>query len=282
MRPPLFCLISFRRDLCASTFRALRGHGPEGVCRRVRLANWPENPSIANSDAAIYDRCTVCKLGPHDFGLGGATNHRATGGRGQRPPSEVPSGYEVGWDLCRFPISDECSYAGAHWAGDDTRLNDRLGRLGASVGTLVLAGATFAAIRSSNRSARIAERSLLAGLRLLVVARRDDPPEEVQFADGRVFKAGHGTARSATRATSSTWLAPEECRNRHSLSLRVPARSRARSQGETELDGRATDAATLPRTLRASRCSADPRRAGRTASGRPPYATPAPPYTPPR
>jgi hypothetical protein len=66
---------------------------------------------------------------------------------------------------------------------------------GTSVGTLVLAGATFAAIRSSNRSARIAERSLLAGLQpLLVVARRDDPPEEVQFADGRIFKAGHGSA----------------------------------------------------------------------------------------
>jgi hypothetical protein len=64
---------------------------------------------------------------------------------------------------------------------------------GTSVGTLVLAGATFAAIRSSNRSARIAERSLLAGLQpMLVVAHRDDPVEEVQFADGRVFKAGHG------------------------------------------------------------------------------------------
>jgi hypothetical protein len=66
---------------------------------------------------------------------------------------------------------------------------------GTSVGTLVLAGATFAAIRSSNRSARIAERSLLAGLQpILVVARRDDPVEEVQFADGRTFKAGHGSA----------------------------------------------------------------------------------------
>jgi hypothetical protein len=66
---------------------------------------------------------------------------------------------------------------------------------GTSVGTLVLAGATFAAIRSSNRSARIAERSLLAGLQpLLVVASRDDPDEEVQFADGRTFKAGHGSA----------------------------------------------------------------------------------------
>jgi hypothetical protein len=62
---------------------------------------------------------------------------------------------------------------------------------GTSVGTLVLAGATFAAIRSSNRSARIAERSLLAGIQpVLVVARRDDPAEEILFADGRVFEAG--------------------------------------------------------------------------------------------
>jgi hypothetical protein len=35
---------------------------------------------------------------------------------------------------------------------------------GTSAGTLVLAGATFAAVRSSNRSARVAERALLAGL----------------------------------------------------------------------------------------------------------------------
>jgi len=34
---------------------------------------------------------------------------------------------------------------------------------GTSAGTLALAGATFAAIRSSNRSARIAERGLLPG-----------------------------------------------------------------------------------------------------------------------
>jgi hypothetical protein len=66
---------------------------------------------------------------------------------------------------------------------------------GTSVGTLVLAGATFIAIRSSNRAARIAERSLLTGLQpLLVAARREDPPEEVLFADGRVLEAGHGRA----------------------------------------------------------------------------------------
>jgi hypothetical protein len=59
---------------------------------------------------------------------------------------------------------------------------------GTSVGTLVLAGATFATVRSSNRSARIAERALLAGLRpLLTPSRPEDPDEQVQFADGRVF-----------------------------------------------------------------------------------------------
>jgi hypothetical protein len=73
---------------------------------------------------------------------------------------------------------------------------------GTAVGTLVLAGATFAAIRSSNRaarsaerSARIAERSLLATLRpLLIVARPEDPGHQIQFADGRVLEMNSGEA----------------------------------------------------------------------------------------
>ena len=66
---------------------------------------------------------------------------------------------------------------------------------GTSVGTLVLAGATFSAVRSSNRSARIAERSLLAGQRpLLTPSRPQDPGEHVQFADGRTFEVGNGRA----------------------------------------------------------------------------------------
>ena len=66
---------------------------------------------------------------------------------------------------------------------------------GTSVGTLVLAGATFSAVRSSNRSARIAERSLLAGQRpLLTPSRPQDPCEQVQFADGRTFEVGNGRA----------------------------------------------------------------------------------------
>ena len=53
-------------------------------------------------------------------------------------------------------------------------------------GTLVLAAATFAAVRSSNRAARVAEESLLQNLRpLLVPSRLDDPPQEVGYAEGR-------------------------------------------------------------------------------------------------
>jgi hypothetical protein len=66
---------------------------------------------------------------------------------------------------------------------------------GTSVGTLVLAGATFAAVRSSNRSSRLAERALLAGLRpVLTPSRAEEPAEHVQFADGRVFDVGAGHA----------------------------------------------------------------------------------------
>jgi hypothetical protein len=66
---------------------------------------------------------------------------------------------------------------------------------GTAVGTLVLAGATFAAVRSGNRSARIAERTLLAGLLpVLVPGGREDPHEQVLFADGRVLEVGGGRA----------------------------------------------------------------------------------------
>jgi hypothetical protein len=69
--------------------------------------------------------------------------------------------------------------------------------LATAAGTLVLAIATFAAVRSGNRSARIAERALLAGLRpLLVPTRFQDPPEKIGFVDGHYVKAegGRGVA----------------------------------------------------------------------------------------
>jgi hypothetical protein len=70
-------------------------------------------------------------------------------------------------------------------------------------GTLVLAGATFSAVRSSNRSARVAERSLMAGLRpLLMPSRPDDPPQKIGFADGHWLRVpgGGGAAELADGA----------------------------------------------------------------------------------
>jgi hypothetical protein len=68
-----------------------------------------------------------------------------------------------------------------------------LADIGTAVGTLVLAGATFVAVRASVRTAAIAERTLLAGQRpVLAPAGPDDPAADVQFADGLVFPVGNG------------------------------------------------------------------------------------------
>jgi len=68
--------------------------------------------------------------------------------------------------------------------------------LATAAGTLVLAVATFSSVKSGSRSARIAERSLMVGLRpVLVPSREDDPIERVRFADGQVLNVpGHGGA----------------------------------------------------------------------------------------
>lgn len=60
-------------------------------------------------------------------------------------------------------------------------------------GTLVLAIATFSSVRSGNRAARAAERSLLANIQpVLIPSREDDPVERVMFGGGhRVTLGGH-------------------------------------------------------------------------------------------
>jgi hypothetical protein len=65
-------------------------------------------------------------------------------------------------------------------------------------GTLVLALATFGSIRSANRAARVAERSLLAGLRpVLIPSRDEDPTERVRFGDAQLLTVpGHRAALS--------------------------------------------------------------------------------------
>lgn len=66
-------------------------------------------------------------------------------------------------------------------------------------GTLVLAVATFASVRSSNRAAKAGERAMLAGIKpVLVTSRLEDPPEKVGFADEHWVKVdgGHGSAEA--------------------------------------------------------------------------------------
>jgi hypothetical protein len=62
--------------------------------------------------------------------------------------------------------------------------------LATGAGTLVLAVATFASVRSSNRSARIAETALREQRRpVLVHSRLDDPVQKIAFAGGHWVRA---------------------------------------------------------------------------------------------
>jgi len=63
--------------------------------------------------------------------------------------------------------------------------------------TLVLAVATFSAVRSANRAARVAEQALLVGVRpLLMPSRLDDTAQKVAYGDGKyeVIEGGRGAA----------------------------------------------------------------------------------------
>jgi hypothetical protein len=67
--------------------------------------------------------------------------------------------------------------------------------LATAAGTLVLAAATFIAVRASNRSARVTERALLAGIRpVLIPSRMEDPPEKVGFMDNHWVQVPGGRA----------------------------------------------------------------------------------------
>lgn len=75
--------------------------------------------------------------------------------------------------------------------------------LASAGGTLVLAGVTVASVRSANRAARVAELSLLAGQRpLLVQSRTDDPAQKVGFSDDAwlIARGGQGDAKATDDA----------------------------------------------------------------------------------
>ncbi len=64
-------------------------------------------------------------------------------------------------------------------------------------GTLVLAVATFSSVRSGSRSARVAERSLMAGIRpVLMHSHLEDPPIKVGFADNHWMMVPGGSGKA--------------------------------------------------------------------------------------
>ena len=67
-------------------------------------------------------------------------------------------------------------------------------------GTLVLAVATFASVRSANRSARVAELALQEQRRpVLVQSRLDDADQKIMFGDGHWVHAGGSSGVAEVR-----------------------------------------------------------------------------------
>jgi hypothetical protein len=70
-----------------------------------------------------------------------------------------------------------------------------IAEIGTAAGTLFLGVATFGSTRSANQAARVAERSLLLGLRpVLIPARPEDPDQKIIYGDGRSFRVAAGRA----------------------------------------------------------------------------------------
>jgi hypothetical protein len=79
--------------------------------------------------------------------------------------------------------------------------------LATAAGTLILAVATFASVRSANRSARLAELALQEQRRpVLVQPRLDDPPQKIMFVDGHWVKVT-GSGAVAEHIDGTVYLA---------------------------------------------------------------------------
>jgi len=80
---------------------------------------------------------------------------------------------------------------------------ETISSLATAGGTLILASATFASIRSTNRTAKVSERALLISNRpLLVSSHIYDPEEKIRFRDGRWVKVAGGHAYAAATKDS--------------------------------------------------------------------------------
>ena len=92
--------------------------------------------------------------------------------------------------------------------------------LATALGTLVLAVATFSAVRSGNRTARAAELSLLTSLRpLLTPSRRSDPVLKVNFGDEKWLRVP-GSSGIAEMGGGDGTMGPKDAGLYFSVSLR--------------------------------------------------------------
>lgn len=125
--------------------------------------------------------------------------------------------------------------------------------LATASGTLVLAAATFASVRSANRAARVAEQAFLMGQRPLVMpSRLDDPPEKLMWSDEHWahMEGGSGLGRTGGWERLPRDV-PAQRRQRH----RGPAGMAGQAQADRAHDGavRSGDVPTAtPRPLRAA------------------------------
>lgn len=88
-------------------------------------------------------------------------------------------------------------WVGAIWMGPASIDWATAATLATAVGTLVLAVATFDAVRSANRAARVAEAAYQVNLRpVLVTSRPEDPPQKIRWMDNHWVRVegGLGTA----------------------------------------------------------------------------------------
>jgi hypothetical protein len=112
-------------------------------------------------------------------------------------------------------------------------------------GTLVLAVATFSSVKSANRSARLAERSLLVGLRpVLIPSREQDTLERIRFGDGQIVHVpGHGGALDVR--DDNVYLALGVRNGGNGLAVIHGWRARAFRQPDAPGAGRVVDAPDL-------------------------------------
>ncbi|MGH3302063.1 MAG: hypothetical protein ACRDOK_10360 [Streptosporangiaceae bacterium] len=81
---------------------------------------------------------------------------------------------------------------------------DTFSSLATAGGTLVLAVATFASVRSANRSAKVAQEALLVQMRpMLIPSRLTDPVQKIFFQEGKYIRldGGRGAVEFDDRAS---------------------------------------------------------------------------------